>query len=846
MLSTKRFKQGSQTSIPTRLFLLAGTIACVLSADAHSDDLSLKDLIDTIQDRSVEQKTRLEAIDNLEILSISKADSERIVPVLYPLLEEKSAAVRIRAAYALYELDQPPTKLLAASVSALKDSDPENRVRAGHLLWRFQHQAAPAIEHIVAALTDVEPRVRSVAASALGDMGPDFKQISIPPLIRLLNDSDRSVRVAAAEALAMVDGPIEPVSEVFIDAIRADDMDKPDYSPFSTAYETVKIAGRLGSDGAPLVDVLNKTLKRGGTYRQTVAAKTLSEIGPTAVRAMDGLDMALRNGEAEGMPFVHQSWCASDEAANALAVIGVQAVPILIAALKDSHPRVRANAAQALGNIPAGTEASVPELVKLLNDRDAAVRSHAAWSLGKLGSTGLGRETFNKVADEMTMQLVKMLFDNTEWFSAPAFGGIAQNWSVPWHAVEAIARIKPNQRTLIASLEASLREKASVNFAVAATIASIGHEAKSLTAQLQPLLKEKTTRAHAAYAMAAVNPDFDGLDRVLETALVKEKKDWPELDEDRAVDRVAARGLGLLGRRAQSSIPRLKEAIRVAEESRFVGGASDIVVCCLAILQIARNDKEASRRLLEALDDCDGAYDSDELDAAAKAIPEYIADPTHPLRDMVIARLTHANSEVRLRSAAWLTAAGIEQRRTIAALTKIAREGRYRTRGAAIDLLAKHGAAAVEVTDLLTEFFPDREPYTIGGDFYGNGGAQYEISEKAGAALAAIGSGAVPALKRRLKDPLHVVRAAAAVSLGLMGQQAAPATDQLIQCTTDKSHHVRFASVVALGRIGSGQTSIDQDLLDALKRGSMDHRPSIRGASRAALQTLNQPARSRP
>lgn len=60
-------------------------------------------------------------------------------------------------------------------------------------------------------------------------------------------------------------------------------------------------------------------------------------------------------------------------------------MPLLLEALKDPDPVVRAYAGGALGEIGAKAKRAVPELSEALKDRNSAVRLGAATALGKIG-----------------------------------------------------------------------------------------------------------------------------------------------------------------------------------------------------------------------------------------------------------------------------------------------------------------------------------------------------------------------------------------------------------------------------------------------------------------------------
>ncbi len=65
-----------------------------------------------------------------------------------------------------------------------------------------------------------------------------------------------------------------------------------------------------------------------------------------------------------------------------------QALPRLLAVLKDTNPEQRLTAAQSLGKI--ARKEAVPALVEALRDPDAGVRRHAAWALGMIGEDAVG------------------------------------------------------------------------------------------------------------------------------------------------------------------------------------------------------------------------------------------------------------------------------------------------------------------------------------------------------------------------------------------------------------------------------------------------------------------------
>jgi HEAT repeat protein len=65
--------------------------------------------------------------------------------------------------------------------------------------------------------------------------------------------------------------------------------------------------------------------------------------------------------------------------------LGAQAAPVVLRALKDEDPAVRAEAAGMLSDVGADHSVAVPALTQALHDTDAGVRGAAARGLGAIG-----------------------------------------------------------------------------------------------------------------------------------------------------------------------------------------------------------------------------------------------------------------------------------------------------------------------------------------------------------------------------------------------------------------------------------------------------------------------------
>ena len=110
-------------------------------------------------------------------------------------------------AYALGEIGPAATEAVSDLAAALQDPVGFVRVWAAAALARVAPPRGESVTVLIAELGNEVAFVRSLAAWHLGRLGPAFPGIgqALLPLRQLAGDSDPSVRVEAALALAMLD-----------------------------------------------------------------------------------------------------------------------------------------------------------------------------------------------------------------------------------------------------------------------------------------------------------------------------------------------------------------------------------------------------------------------------------------------------------------------------------------------------------------------------------------------------------------------------------------------------------------------------------------------------------------
>ncbi len=194
-------------------------------------------------------------------------------------------------------------------------------------------------------------------ADALGNLGQEKIEAAVGPALYNLEPLDKSKKGAAIKALGLIGEPrVVPAIIPFL-------KDKENREAAATAL------GRIGDPRAvePIVATLMETEKR---YRNA-AVLALRRIGPPAfpalTRELGSDEVLMRRGAAAALVGSKSS--------------GVNAP--LTAALKDSDSEVRASAALALGW--SGNVAAVPALVGSLADEAWQVVDSAVTALGDIG-----------------------------------------------------------------------------------------------------------------------------------------------------------------------------------------------------------------------------------------------------------------------------------------------------------------------------------------------------------------------------------------------------------------------------------------------------------------------------
>ena len=286
------------------------------------------------------------------VLALGRLREPESAPLLLPLVAAEDPRLRFAAVRALGQIRNPAA--VPTLLPLLGDSRKELRFAAVEALGQIR--APEAVRPLVEALRDSDRNLRRTAAEGLGENGDPQ---AAPALIVALEDEHWSVRSAAATALGRVGSPKATLALV----ARADDPDDTVRRAAVMALGEVRDARAAARLIAALAD----------PALQAAAREALRRLGPAALPEMEqALTRGALSADARRL-LVDLAGRFEDPAARRL----------LLLALEDQSPAVRAEAATALGD-GGFREALRPLVERKASDPAPEVRQAAARALRKL------------------------------------------------------------------------------------------------------------------------------------------------------------------------------------------------------------------------------------------------------------------------------------------------------------------------------------------------------------------------------------------------------------------------------------------------------------------------------
>jgi HEAT repeat protein len=420
------------------------------------------------------------------VLALQKlgSDDGLLAPVLAGLLRESDRAIRSRAARALGSVRAGETWTMEVLLKATRDELPEIRSSAALALGELG--AASAVPVLGELLKDPIPSVRANSALALGTLGPDAKA-AIPSLMQLLKVPDPSVRHAACVALVKLD----PQGEAFLPQLTELLHDK----AIHVSAAAFRVLARLNTDAGTKESIVREVLKSTDADVRAAGVQHMGMIGeidalPLVLTALKDEDAIVRRRATRALRAMHKERKLD---ANVI-------VPALTDALHDSDPEVSAVAFVTLGEIGHEAEVALPALLKALKDREYDIPLGDAVKL--LARVGVARVS--------TVQLLLHSLRN-------------ENARTNQAVLALLANIRLSAQSVLPLLTAASHDsEAEVRRGVAVALAGLGQAASSAVPVLVELLRDEESwyvRREAADALGIMGPDAKAAIPALKEAL---------------------------------------------------------------------------------------------------------------------------------------------------------------------------------------------------------------------------------------------------------------------------------------------------------------------------------------
>lgn len=294
-----------------------------------------------------------------------------VLPPLARALKTGDVLTRTAAARAICDIaPKAPSAVAIYLRVAARDTDRDVRAEAAACLGRLSTGDPKAAARMAAQLTlSEEVEVRKAAATSLGSLAKEAKDLVLSPLILLVDDRDRTVRLAAIDALFACQKANLNFSRYSVD------LEKKLSSFFGSGEnEDRQLALRLAAK-LSIIAVVRQAARDSDATMRLLGIKTAAAMSPPV---LDILQTGADDRDAQ----------VRTEAVRALAMTSetekAKVLPVFETMLRAGNPDTRRAGAIALGEFIGSPERTTALLATVLHQRSVAVRAAATQALSRI------------------------------------------------------------------------------------------------------------------------------------------------------------------------------------------------------------------------------------------------------------------------------------------------------------------------------------------------------------------------------------------------------------------------------------------------------------------------------
>ncbi|HEY3322186.1 MAG TPA: DUF2950 family protein [Planctomycetota bacterium] len=503
----------------------------------------------------------------VEIMGHLPAAAEAAVPIFVGALKDAVPIVRQRAIDSLGELGAAARPAMPCLIAALQEG--ADAVLLGESIRKIGLDPKTDITLLLEALPSKTPEGSAQIATLLASLGQAANE-AIPKLLQGAYDKTGALGPAMAEVLKQID----PENKATIPALTVRVKSKVPEVRLS-AIEHLRT---LGPAAAPAVPALIDVLKDDEYLTREAAIHALAAIAPPDAKTVAAIIVSMRCGVGKVLR----------AGSAALAKAAPDALPAIVAGLKDDIPAVRTTLFALLEKTPAAipllaaamkdapivqrraiillvaqmgpaAKGAAPALVEALKDGSTTTLSYVAKAIEAIGpdavpalSAAIKEGTPEQ--KRLAMTLVVQMGQAAKG-AAPALAAAMtdENALTKAQALRALEKLGPHG---IAGLTAAIGQAdLPTKLLAIAALGNLGATAKTAVPVLLPLQKDEQpkVRRYAINSLRQIAPENPQVLAAIQAAAK---------DEDPTVKMAAIKNLGSMGALAKDGIPSIIEALR--------------------------------------------------------------------------------------------------------------------------------------------------------------------------------------------------------------------------------------------------------------------------------------------